>query len=127
MIMTVPELREVDPEVTGLLTPDTGSTVGRVEAPLTADVTGAMDAETPETPDTGEILAVSPETVEAVDPGEAGVPGLPGVPGVPEVSAVPWLPDEPDTGDETDPLTGKKRSLLVSCRYVNVFVSNING
>ena len=104
----VPELIEVDAEMTGPVTLDTGGTVGRVEAPLTRDVIGAMDAETLETPDTRETLPVCPKTVEAVDSCETGVPVLPVVPGlplVPGIPVVPGVPRESDTGGETDPLT----------------------
>ena len=103
----VPELIEVDAEVTEPVTADTGGTVGRVEAPLAGDVTGAMGAETLETPDTRETLAVCPKTVEAVDPCEIGVPRLPVVRGlllVPGIPVVPGVPREPDTGGGTDPL-----------------------
>ena len=98
-------------------TPDTGGTVGRVEAPLTGDVAGAMDADTLETLDTEEILAVCPKTVEAVDPGEAGFPELPGVPGVPGVPVVPGVPAEPETDEETDPLT---RGKEIYCQHAGM-------
>ena len=116
----VPELIEGDDEVTEPVAPDTGGTVGRVEAPLAGDVTGAMDAETLETPDTRETPAVCPKTVEAVDPCETGVPGLPvvlGLPLVPGIPVVPGVPREPDTGGGTDPLT---KGTEIYCQHAGM-------